>query len=503
MSELEAAIREHLELKRRRFDDRSEPPPAAVDVAVATPAAPEAPGREQPAASSRIVAGPATGNGSNGRAEAPAPPRFAVGDGSNGRAAAPASTRAAPATAGPDLGSVEEPFGLIPSAELVARRAAARSRAQRTKRARRGIALVALAGLLAVSVPTLARVLPGKHDGRGHGGIRAAGGSHRAVRVSVPATYAFARSSAVRSPVTADKLEAFWNDGLPCSVGCRARGVVAGWPLEPFHGQHALRAGLNEQRATSFHHGIDIQAYDGSPVYAIQSGQAHIIQATGDDSRVQVGNFIYWHIRPTVREGQRVAPYRQIVGRITAGHGHLHFSEVDAAGRYLNPLRPGGRALEPWGDSQAPVLDRPRLAPTGEVIIRAFDPQSFRLKTTYETPIMAPAAVAYRIFDPRGSRLGPLHWALRGSQNLQWTPERAAAIYASGSSPVHASCFEHQAVCRPDYIYVLAGGLAPALTGLNLPAGRYRLAAYAWDWTGNAAARDAWFTVRSDGTVAG
>jgi hypothetical protein len=307
----------------------------------------------------------------------------------------------------------------------------------------------------------------------------------------------------VRSPASADKLEAFWNDGLPCSVGCRAPGVVAGWPLAPFHAQHALRAGLNEQRATSFHHGIDIQAYDGTAVYAIQPGRAHIIQATGDDSRVQVANFIYWHIRPLVREGQLIAPYRQVVGTITAGHGHLHLSEVDAAGRYLNPLRPGGRALEPWQDSQRPVLDTPRLAPTGEVTLRVFDPQSIHVKTTYETPIIAPAAVAYRIFDEHGARLGPLHWSLRGSQNLEWSAQRAAAIYAAGSHPVNAWCFEHQAVCRPDYIYVLAGGLTPSLTGLNLPAGRYRLAAYAWDWAGNASARDVWFTVHSDNTVSG
>lgn len=365
-----------------------------------------------------------------------------------------------------------------------------------------------LVGFLAVSVPTVARVLSGEAGGLRHAGVRhargsSAGRSQRSLRVSVPATYPFGRSSAVRLPTQADKLEAFWSDGSACSVGCRAPGVAAGWPLAPFHGQHALRAGLNEQRATSFHHGIDIQAYDGSPVFAIQPGRAHVIQATGDDSRVQVANFIYWHIRPQVREGQRIAAYRQMVGRITAGHGHLHLSEVDAAGRYLNPLRPGGRALAPWRDSQPPVLDHPRLARTGEVTLRVFDPQSFRVTTTYQTPIIAPAAVGYRIFDNDGKRLGPLRWALRGSQNLEWTAQRAAAIYASGSYPVHAGCFEHQAVCRPDYIYVLAGGLAPSLTGLGLGAGRYRLAAYAWDWAGNASARDAWFTVHSDGTAAG
>jgi hypothetical protein len=137
------------------------------------------------------------------------------------------------------------------------------------------------------------------------------------------------------------------------------------------------------------------------------------------------------------------------------------------------------------------------------VIVRAFDPQSFQTTTTYRTPVIAPAALAYRIFDRAGQRLGPLHWALRGSQNLEWTPETDAAIYATGSRPELGDCFERQAVCQPNYIYVLAGGLAPLLTELFLPAGQYRVTAYAWDWAGNTTARDAYFTIRPDGSVAG
>jgi murein DD-endopeptidase MepM/ murein hydrolase activator NlpD len=333
------------------------------------------------------------------------------------------------------------------------------------------------------------------------GGSRQGVSQHRSHRV--PPTYPFAASPAQRRAGPADQLEAFWADGQSCSIGCRAPGVVAGWPLQPFHGQHALRAGLNEQRKTSFHHGIDIQAYDNSPVYAIQPGRAQILQATGGDSRVLVGNFIYWHIHPLVRDGQRIEPYRQVVGTITPGHGHLHLSELDSAKRYVNPLRPGGRALEPYSDTAPPVIDRPRLSADGQVIVRAFDPQSFQVSTTYKTPVIAPAALAYRIFDQTGQRLGPIHWALRGSQNLEWTSDADAAIYATGSRPELANCFERQAVCQPNYIYVIAGGLAPPLTQLFLPAGQYRVTVYAWDWAGNTTARDAYFTIGADGGVAG
>ena len=57
------------------------------------------------------------------------------------------------------------------------------------------------------------------------------------------------------------------------------------------------------------HVGIDIQARDGAGVYAMQPGYAHILQGSGFDARVQVGNFIYWHIVPRVFEGQYVFAY--------------------------------------------------------------------------------------------------------------------------------------------------------------------------------------------------
>jgi hypothetical protein len=474
MTELDEAIREHLELRRRRgiHDEPPEAPepPAPTVVAVAEPQPPPSRPAPRPAAPARPPA------------RDPAPP--------------PAEVPDLPRL---DWSDVDVELGLLSTEERRTRRDAAHRRAQRLRRLRLTLLPVAALVGLAFVVAAAVSAIPGG-QGRGPAHSRNAAAVRR---VALPATYPFAQSPAQRRPGPADKLEPFWADGQPCSVGCRASGVVPGWPLRPFHAQHALRAGLNEQRTTSFHHGIDIQAYDLTRVYAIQPGRAHIIQATGADSRVQVGNFIYWHIHPTVREGQPIAPYRQVVGWITPGHGHLHLSEVDAANRYLNPLRPGGRAVAPYSDTEPPVIGRPRFTSSGQVVLPVFDPQSFRVHTTYDTPVIAPAAVAYRVFDTAGNRLGSLHWALRGSQNLDWTPGVAAAIYAQGSRPEQGSCFEHRPVCRPDYRYLLAGGLAPALTQVFLPAGRYRLTAYAWDWTGNASARDALFTVRPDGTIGG
>lgn len=309
--------------------------------------------------------------------------------------------------------------------------------------------------------------------------------------------FPFAPSELLRNP-RRSALPAFWADGRSCSTGCRPRGAIAGWPLKPFHRQHALRAGLNERRDTTFHVGIDIQAFDHQAVYAIQPGRAHIVQATGDDSRVQVGNFIYWHIRPAVFEGQRVVPFKTIVGRITKRFRHVHLSEVRGSGpvadgnldgRYLNPLRPGGRVLAPWRETRPPVIGRPSLRAGGRMIVEVFDPQSFRVRTDYETPVLAPAGLAYRVDG------GRLRWALRSSQHMPWSPALSRAIWAPGAKKAGYVCFATRLICRPRWRYWLAGGLAPPLSGAALRTGRHMLHVYAWDWAGNVTARDLAFRV--------
>jgi murein DD-endopeptidase MepM/ murein hydrolase activator NlpD len=311
--------------------------------------------------------------------------------------------------------------------------------------------------------------------------------------VLIPRTWPFAPATDQREPVAADGLVPFWDDGEPCSVGCRPPGALEGWPLRPFHRQHPLRAGLNELRTSSFHHGIDIQAADGSRVYAMQPGRAHILVASGPEERVLVGRYIYWHVNLRVHEGQVVVPFRTVLGTVKDGFGHLHLSEVSADGRYLNPLRPGGRVLAPWTDNDAPVLGAPHLQAGGRVTVDAFDPQSFTERVGYETPVIAPAAVAYRMFDARGTPVTPLRFALRGAQNLDWSVH--ALVFAPDAREAAFVCFMHRVICRPHWDYVLAGGLAPALPLSALAPGRYRLAAYAWDWAGNASARDTWLQV--------
>ncbi len=275
--------------------------------------------------------------------------------------------------------------------------------------------------------------------------------------------------------------------GGSCSTGCRPPGARAGWPLWPFHRAHPLRADLNEIRPSGFHRGIDIQARDGVRVYALQAGRADVLAASGDDERVRVGRFVYWHVNLAVRPGAWVVPFRTVLGRTKRGFGHLHLSELGSGGAYLDPLRPGGRVLAPWTDRDPPVIGRPRLVGGGRVQVAAFDPQTIVSRVYYPTPVLAPAALAWRLFSASGRPVTPLRWAYRGTRvlphGLEWD------VFARGASRPGFLCFLTARLCRPDWYFRLAGGLTPPLPRLA-PGRRYRLTAYAWDRAGNATARD-------------
>jgi hypothetical protein len=302
-------------------------------------------------------------------------------------------------------------------------------------------------------------------------------------RTRVPSTWPFAPLAKLRAPRARDALPSLYAG--PCSTGCRAPGAMPGWPVKPFHRGHLLRAGLNELRPANLHIGVDILARDGTPVYAIQPGRAHVIERSGRDARVQVGSFQYWHIRPRVAEGQAIRPYREVLGTVVRGASHVHLSEV-RGGSYLNPLRPGGRVLAPWRDTGVPALSRPRLLRRGRVLIQGFDPQASRRA---RRPVLALAGLAYRLFDRLGRRVGPLRWALRGARHQPNSLRRR--IYARGSHLAFATCVMRRHPCRPRWIYRLAGGLAPRL---RVRQGRvYTLTAYAWDWAGHVRALDTRF----------
>jgi hypothetical protein len=297
----------------------------------------------------------------------------------------------------------------------------------------------------------------------------------------------FSISERQRPTTPGDRLTAYWADGVACSVGCTAAGAVPGWPLKPFHQQHAIRAGINELRPANFHVAVDIEARDLQPVYAIQSGIAHIRYPGSQDVNVDVGRFYYWHVNPMVSEGQRVIAYQTQLGTILYGAHHLALSE-GSTDNYLNPLRPGG-SLQPYHDHEPPIIGVPHVFADGSVIVGAFDPQGFIGRAhNYETPVLAPSSLAWRLYDARGRPLTGLEWAMRGSQN--YPSALKPVIFAPGASNPGYLCFLHHRRCIPNWVYRLAGGLTGPLPLAGLPRGRYRLTVYAWDWAGNTSALD-------------
>ncbi len=126
-----------------------------------------------------------------------------------------------------------------------------------------------------------------------------------------------------------------------------------GWPLKPFDRQHPVRGFFGDPRigesadghveSKTFHFGIDISAPDGTAVYATASGRIVWEPERPETIAIRAADgtvFAYWHIIPTVRNGQQAVAYRTLLGHIAKGWGHVHLAEL-VAGRYVNPLRRG------------------------------------------------------------------------------------------------------------------------------------------------------------------
>jgi hypothetical protein len=271
------------------------------------------------------------------------------------------------------------------------------------------------------------------------------------------------------------------------------------WPVKPFKKMHALRGGFDDPRyhvgaegaLSAFHFGVDIAVRDGTPVYSVSSGWAlrHNADVTvhrGPTDRA----FGYWHIRPVVRNGQRVRVH-QLLGYVRKGWGHVHFSE-SVGGIYVNPLRKS--ALTPYRDKTIPVVSAIRfVTPDGA-------PLTDRIRGTvdleaeaYDLPPRAPAG-PWQV-----ARLTPayLWWKLWrddapvGDWNLEADFGYAlmpGTVYWSVYAP---GTYQNKAHRPGRYIFWLTRGLDTT----TLPDGRYRLDVKAEDtrWNSSTASLD--FTI--------
>jgi len=185
----------------------------------------------------------------------------------------------------------------------------------------------------------------------------------------------------------------------PGSASAATAKATYGWPVKPFDKQHPVRGFFGDPRIgmtpkgmrSSFHFGIDISCPNGTPVYATLDGVARLesfrsetVSVVGRDGHTE---FEYWHIRPAVRNGQRVTAYATIVGWALPPWEHVHFSER-RDGVYVNPLR--ADALGPFADATRPWIKQLRTEADGRPIAAARGSVDLIVEAYDETPIHVP-----------------------------------------------------------------------------------------------------------------
>lgn len=192
-----------------------------------------------------------------------------------------------------------------------------------------------------------------------------------------------------------------------------------GWPLKPFHRQHPVRGFFGDPRiadhgqSRQFHFGVDVSGANGTPVYTTLTGTASIHQRHPDVVLISGTSglqFSYWHVVPTIRNGQRVVAYETVIGHIEKPWAHVHFAEA-RNGVYLNPLRPG--ALGPFVDTTTPraswittEVDGRSVSPAPshpfDLVAQVEDETPLAVpRPWHDLPVM-PALVRWRLLDAAG-----------------------------------------------------------------------------------------------------
>jgi murein DD-endopeptidase MepM/ murein hydrolase activator NlpD len=185
----------------------------------------------------------------------------------------------------------------------------------------------------------------------------------------------------------------------PEAASAATRTASYGWPVKPFHTQHPVRGFFGDPRIgmtpkgmrSSFHFGIDISCPNGTAVYAtldgvvrLESFRPETVSVVGRDGHTE---FQYWHIKPAVRNGQRVKAYVTVVGWAEPPWEHVHFSER-RDGVYVNPLRPG--ALGPFSDTTTPWVKQLRAEVGGRPVSMARGAVDLVVEAYDETPVRVP-----------------------------------------------------------------------------------------------------------------
>ena len=295
------------------------------------------------------------------------------------------------------------------------------------------------------------------------------------------------------------------------------------WPVKPFDRQHPVRGNFGDPRTVfegrrsqstiesgdgmfQFHHGVDISAPDGSPVYAVADGT--ITRTHGDRVTVDCPNgraIQYWHITvpAAVRVGQHAVAGKTLLGYILPKREHVHLTQLEG-GQPVNPLSHG--RLEPYRDGTRPSLlalsfrrsdlgaaIRPdRVSGRVYAYVEASDTPALPVPGRWNGFPVTPAVVSWRIETARGRAVvtDRVAWDVRRT-----IPSTAAfwLSYARGSHqnwPVFSNGKARGMTGR--YVFRLSsGGLDPR----GLGTGTFKLVVSVSDTAGNRATKSLSFTV--------
>lgn len=298
------------------------------------------------------------------------------------------------------------------------------------------------------------------------------------------------------------------------------------WPVKPFDRQHPVRGNFGDPRTVfegrrsqrtidsgdgmfQFHHGVDISAPDGSPVYAVADGT--ITRTHGDRVTVECGNgrsIQYWHITvpAAVRVGQFAVAGKTMLGYILPKREHVHLTQLED-GSPVNPLAPG--RITPYRDTTRPSVlavgfrrsDLSAIvAPTkvsGRVYLfaEAADMPTLPVPGRWRGFPVTPAVVKWRIETARGRVIVGTRVAWDVRRGIP-TTDAFWFAYARGSHqnwPVFSDGKARGMTGR--YVFRLS---TRPLDVDGLASGKYRLVVSARDTAGNRSTQQLTFSVAHD-----
>ncbi len=293
------------------------------------------------------------------------------------------------------------------------------------------------------------------------------------------------------------------------------------WPIRPFDRQHSIRANFGDPRTRfwntlltdglqgpglfQFHNGIDISAPDGTPVYPVVSGTARLIDGSAVSVRTKGhGTFQYFHIVPTVVNGDHVVARRTVIGYVMKAFEHVHLTEIRSR-HVWNPLARGG--IAPYRDTTVPQVDaiaaRPadslvplepeHLCGTVSIVAAAHDVPPLRVPGTFAGFPVSPAFVT---------------WSLEKIGGLVYVPGIPVAdfrttlplvrgfwnVYARGSYQ-NAPRFSNRQYFMPGRFLYSLGGL---IDTRSYPNGNYEVSVQVNDMRGNESESVQQFTIAND-----